>query len=274
MIKAASEAEQLLEDLGLTALPVILEEVCEAMSSSSFSVTLNERPMNTGDFHGISMGNANGAEILVNANIPNRHRKRFTVAHEIGHVHLHIQTNIQSQFECTAKDISAGENSNSVFEKEANAFASSLLMPASKVSPFVRRNDLTWPLIQQIASMCDVSLEAAARRTIALSNNICCLIVHKDDQMWYPIKSQAFATYVPTQPFPSHLEMQPDRGHTVSLMDNIDECDFSDWTFPENAIGKLFYSSIHNEEFNRTMTLLVHEEEIDEDDSEYSDPHY
>lgn len=274
MTEAANEAERLLEDLGLTDMPVKLDVVCKAMSSSNFSITLNEEPMSSDKFHGISIGNENGAEILINANISNPHRRRFTAAHEIGHVHLHIQTGKRSKFECTAEDISAGKDSNNIYEKEANAFASSLLMPAATVSPLIRRNDLTWPLIQRVASMCDVSLEAATRRTITLSKDACCLIVHKKGQMWTPIKSRAFTAYVPNQPYPPHLLRQPDGGQALSLVDNFEECDFSDWTFPENAIGKLFYSSIHNEEFNRTMTLLLHEEEIDDDEEVFSDPKF
>jgi len=274
MTKAASEAEQLLEDLGLTGLPIIPKDVCVAMSSDSYQITLEEQSMNTEGFHGVSMGNAEGAVILVNSNIPNRHRKRFTAAHEIGHVHLHIQTNIQSQFECTSDDISSGENNNKKLEKEANVFASSLLMPASTVSPIVRRNDLTWPLIQKIASKCDVSLEAAARRSIALSDEACCLIVHKNFDMWSPIKSRTFTAYIPKQLFPPRLETQPDLGQSVALVNNSEECDLSDWNFPDSAAGKLLYSSIQNKDYNRTMTLLIHEEEIEDNEVEFSDAHF
>lgn len=273
MTKAATEAEQLLDDLGLTEVPVIPAKVCVAMSSSSFRVTYEEKSMTTDNFHGISMGDAQGAAILINADIPNRHRKRFTAAHEIGHVHLHIQTNIQSQFKCTSKDILAGEHSNDVYEKEANTFASSLLMPASAIMSLVHRTDLTWRLVEKIASLCDVSLEAAARRAVTLSKDSCSLIVHDRDTMWNPIKSQKFSTYIPTQPFPSHLETQPYGSTESSLTDDIDDCEFSDWALPDNAAGKLLYSSIHNDDFNRTMTLLVHQEEVYDEETVYeNDP--
>ncbi|MCA9458150.1 MAG: ImmA/IrrE family metallo-endopeptidase [Nitrospira sp.] len=275
MSKAAIEAERLLEDLGLTDLPVKPEEVCQAMTSSSYPITFEVQPMATSAFHGISMGNArDGATILVNANIANPHRKRFTAAHEIGHVHLHIQTDLQSQFECTSQDISAGENSNNAYEKEANAFASSLLMPSSAVSPLVHRNDLTWSLVREISDLCDVSLEAAARRAIALSKECCCLIIHKDGEMWFPVKSRSFSAYLPHQAFPQYLERQPDGGTTSPLPDGVDECNFSDWAFPDRVSGKLFYSAIHNAEFDRTMTLLIHEEEVDDDADEVSEPHF
>lgn len=275
MLTATTEAEQLLEDLGLTDVPVSPKKVCQAMSSSSYQITLEEKPMSSEGFLGISMGNAHNATILVNSNIRNRHRKRFTIAHEIGHVLLHIQTEKQSQFECSAKDISAGESSNDIFEKEANAFASSLLMPSSAVSSLILKNDLTWSLIQRIKTLCDVSLEAAARRAIVLSKEACCLIVHKNEEMWYPIKSRSFTTFVQKQPFPSNLDTIPDKGVDEPLPNCVEECDFSDWLFPDQAAGKLFYSSIHNTEYNRIMTLLIHDEDYeDEEDEEYPVPHF
>ncbi len=148
-------------------------------------------------------------------------------------------------------------------------------MPSSATSPLVHRNDLTWSLVREISELCDVSLEAAARRAIALSKECCCLIVHRDGDMWFPIKSRSFSAYLPLQAFPKYLERQPDSGMTSALPDNVDECSFSDWSFPDRATGRLFYSAIHNAEFDRTMTLLIHEAEIDdEDDDEFSEPHF
>ena len=275
MLKIEAEAERLLEDLGLVEVPVSPEIVCQAMSSSTYRITLEEQPMTSQGFHGISMGGVRNATILVNSNIRNRHRKRFTAAHEIGHVCLHIQTNKRSKFECTAEDIYAGSDNNDNYEREANAFGSSLLMPSSVVSPIVLRNDLVWPLIRQIRDHCDVSLEAAARRVIALSKEACCLIIHKDGEMWNPIKSPSFSTFVPRQPFPSCLDASPDGKIDEPLLESVDECDFADWCFPDQATGKLYYSSIHNSEFNRTMTLLLHDEDYeDEDGEEWKPPQF
>lgn len=275
MTRAMVEAERLLEDLGLKQVPVIPKTICEAMSSPNYQITIDEKPMDSEGFHGISMGNANGAVILINAIISNQHRKRFTAAHEIGHVHLHIQTKKQSQFECTATDISSNSSQNNDFEKEANEFASSLLMPASIISPDIYKNDLSWALIENIQKRCDVSLEAAARRVIALSKEACCLITHKEHEMWTPVKSTSFNAYLSKQPFPNHLHTNVDTDGIDKLPDDMDECDFDDWEFPDNAhTGQLFYSSIHNSAFNRTMTLLLHEEDTINDEDHEDEPRF
>ena len=273
MPRAEIEARHLLEDLGFHDVPVIPEDICNAMSSNDYQITFEEKAMISEEFHGMSLGSSNGAVILVNSNIQNRHRKRFTAAHEIGHVHLHIQTNEKSKFQCTAKDISAGNGSNDNFEKEANEFASSLLMPASIISPQIQKSDLSWSLIEGIQKLCDVSLEAAARRIMALSKDACCLIIHKNNQMWTPVKSKSFNVFLPDQQYPRYLDTEPDNSEN-SLPSEVEECDFSDWNFPDkSSVGKLFYSSIHNDKFNRTMTLLLHDEDVEEEPDKY-DPRF
>ena len=275
MLTAAVKAEHLLEELGLTDVPVSPEKVCEAMSSRSCQISFVEKPMSSEGFLGVSLGGVNGAEILINSNIPNRHRKRFTAAHEIGHVHLHILTNKRSKFECGPNEISEGGSNNNQFEREANTFASSLLMPRSAISELILQNDLSWSLIEKIKCLCDVSLEAAARRAVGLSEGASCLIIHKNGTMWNPIKSHSFEKFVPEQPFPSHLDIHTEGVIDDTLTDSLEECEFSDWRLSDRATGKLFYSSIKNSQFNRTMTLLVYDEDYeDEEELGCYDPHF
>ncbi len=273
MPKVATEAESLLEDLGFTDAPINLDDFCKAISSDSCPIYIEEIPMTSEGFHGVSIGDTNGATIIVNSRIPNRHRKRFTVAHELGHVCLHIiKANNKSSFKCMNNDIHSGENSNKTYEKEADEFASALLMPSSVISPLISSNDLSWSLVKEVNSLCDVSLEAAARRTVALSRDSCCLVIHKDGEMWYPLKSNSFSTFIPNQAFPISLDYHSGEAGE-SFPNRIEECDLSDWEFSDNVSGKLYYSSIHNAEFNRTMTLLVHDEDAANEDN-YPEPHF
>ena len=53
-------------------------------------------------------------------------RKRFSVAHEIGHWQLHRGQIMM----CRADEIDVGKKSNSAHERDADAFAAALLMPA------------------------------------------------------------------------------------------------------------------------------------------------
>ena len=251
LLKAKTEAETLLEELGFTNLPILIEDVCQKIGS----IDIIEKNMSSNEFNGISIGNESNVKILINNNIDNRHRKRFTKAHELGHAILHIFTGKQSKFQCSNNDITYNGNDNSKYEKEANVFASSLLMPSKLIEQKIHSNDLSWKVIQDIQNMCDVSLEAAARRVINVSKESCCLIIHKSKTMWTPIKSNSFDIYINTQPFPSNLDYSDESGN---FPDTLEECDAMDWRIDSEM--RLYYSSIHNDEFKRTMTLLFIED--------------
>jgi Zn-dependent peptidase ImmA (M78 family) len=67
------------------------------------------------------------AKVRVNSSIPEEGKKRFVVAHEIGHFELHRQeTNL---FTCKDEYFDLWRNQNPAAEREANLFASELLMP-------------------------------------------------------------------------------------------------------------------------------------------------
>lgn len=72
--------------------------------------------------------------IFLNENLPND-RKRFTLAHELGHLALHLR-------------IPFDERSDNVIEEEANRFASEFLMPELDI-----RNDLAGLTISTLGSL-------------------------------------------------------------------------------------------------------------------------
>lgn len=89
-------------------------------------------------FHDRIMGNTlkdnYGTSIAVNSNLK-RNRKNFTIAHEIGHIEMHLDyvDNIYFDTNCFSQD--------NQIEKEANAFAAGLLVPRSAlISNLVHNN--------------------------------------------------------------------------------------------------------------------------------------
>ena len=267
MSSGASAARELREDLGLTDLPAQPEDWCEAMSAEGFRVAFRSGALATSQFEGMARGTKEGAEVFVNESIRNRQRRRFTAAHEVGHVCQHIATGRQPAFECTADDIQELNDASRQFEKEANDFASELLMPSDTIDTLLRRNDLLWGLLAEITRSYDVSLLAAARRAIHLSREECCLVVHDQGKMWTPFKSRAFEHYIPTQPFPRGFVQAAETRSGLSQASLL-ECDFSDWGIELRdlaAAGQLAYSSVVSASYDRIMTLLVVSEADEED---------
>jgi hypothetical protein len=101
-----------------------------------------------------------GRVIKINATSP-RARKRFTLAHEIGHLLLG-EPGLRS---------SCGHND--MLERKCDAIASELLMPTDEAVPFIKNLGEPSPeKLRAIASHFDVSLQAAAFR------------VHRDLGLW------------------------------------------------------------------------------------------
>ena len=94
-----------------------------------------------------------------------RGRERFSIAHEIGHWVLHRG----KSFRCRAEDIVQNYSSETVLEKEADKFASHLLMPTTILRPIIKL--LAKPTLkdlQRVAADFDVSLQAMSIRLAVL----------------------------------------------------------------------------------------------------------
>lgn len=99
----------------------------------SEGIKFKEIPSVSKDFIGVfTKGNNNQVYIMINENINNIGRKNFTIAHELGHYFLEHQLKENKIF-CTNNDIIEEGLLNDPIEKEANYFASCLLMPEDKV---------------------------------------------------------------------------------------------------------------------------------------------
>ncbi len=138
------------------------------------------------------------------------------------------------------------------YEKEANAFAAALLMPADKIQIALSENKkLSWQTISNMAETFNVSIEAMARRLMRLSKEPHCLIIHKDNEMWFPAKSELFKLFIAKQKFPDDLDYTDD----ISASQLI-ECSPEIWGILRKNY-RLFYSSINIQSYHKIMTLLL-----------------
>jgi len=98
--------------------------------------------------------------VLLNNNIDYEKRKRFTFAHEIGHLIL----GHGDQY-CDKKNFYTRQ-----IEKDANAFASELLLPSKYIREFVHKKEVSCNSIISISDQFDVSYSVAS---IALLKCMC-----------------------------------------------------------------------------------------------------
>ena len=130
--------------------------------------------------------------ISVNGRIPEEGRKRFAIAHEIGHFILHTGTQL---ILCDEEDMHAWKESKTR-EIEANEFAANLLMPREIFIRFIDSGQPTFNAISDVAGEFRTTLTATALRYIGLSIEPCALVVCKDCAIKWYRKSDSFNFHV------------------------------------------------------------------------------
>jgi Zn-dependent peptidase ImmA (M78 family) len=153
----------------LSTLPIDIEKV-----STSIGLKVVDFPFQE-DISGVLVIDASGATIGYNPNESNV-RKRFSIAHELGHFILHSKKNSSGMFMdklLFRKNINANPYSSveEAIEREANYFAANILMPeslviseVSKLNPSKDDDDN----IRHLAKKFDVSISAMTYRLVNL----------------------------------------------------------------------------------------------------------
>lgn len=157
-----SQATSLLEQHNLLSIPVNPVAVANAEGVEVFSINFRDDSVS-----GILRKEDGVYRIYVNSNHSNN-RKRYTIAHELGHYVLHrdgIAAFIDPELNLYRSKDSSGENtSQGDMEIQANIFASALLMPAELVkTAYGKCHD-----VAALARSFSVSSEAMGHRIVNL----------------------------------------------------------------------------------------------------------
>jgi hypothetical protein len=164
-------ADCIAENFDSMRVPVPVEEIATAVGIEEL------RESDSESFEGLLVtdeGKTKGA--IAYSILSSSERRRFTVAHEIGHFLIPTHG---ANAQCAKADLGVFKSSDARKSKEAeaNRFAASLLMPRTLYLSDIRR--LGAPETEHIlrlASRYEVSKEAAARRFAQLSEHDCALI--------------------------------------------------------------------------------------------------
>lgn len=126
---------------------------------------------------------ADGRSIItISTSVTDRGKKRFTAAHELGHFELHKDLTISAdtQYELCNWYQSGPQ------EKEANEFASELLMPYRLFSTQCKGVKFQPTLIDHLATSFVVSKTAAIMKFLKAGNHPICVICVKDNKVkWW-----------------------------------------------------------------------------------------
>lgn len=180
------QAKQLLENCGLDELT----DLEMNLFVSGLDAILIEEELANCDGK-IIFGN-NKTVIKVNSNIPFEQRKRFVIAHEIGHLIMHKNMQLPDDTFANFNIISGMENvlKNGKQELEANEFASELLMPEKLFLKEAKGKKFSPLLIKQLSERFKTSLTATVFRYLQFDLHPICLVFIENGKVKYWKKSK------------------------------------------------------------------------------------
>jgi Zn-dependent peptidase ImmA (M78 family) len=115
--------------------------------------------------------------VVLDPDICNEGRERFTLAHEIGHIMLRHGIHC-----CRTEDFYWNSRRPSI-EQDANLFAAELLMPTFSLAEIARKKDTTIELVEKLATERNVSVTAMAIKLVKLSPDPTVLIYFEDGRV-------------------------------------------------------------------------------------------
>jgi Zn-dependent peptidase ImmA (M78 family) len=154
--KAEREAKKMLKELGITDIPIIIDDI---INHYGVNVSYKEFPDNLQDISGFI--DVKEKRIYINYK-DSLERQNFTKAHEFGHYVLHrdlFEKDPSKQLLLRQTNMNDTKE-----EKEANAFASELLIPKSILKNVISEYSGNGLSVKKLAYLFSVSLPFMAYR--------------------------------------------------------------------------------------------------------------
>ena len=184
-------ATDLLAHLSVTGIPV--DPVWIARRQG---LAVEEGPLPSG-VYGALWRKGNRFGIIVSDACPTPGHRRFSLAHELGH--YHIDGHLDAMFAGDAERVeSEGEflhNRKSRLEREADWFASELLVPASQLGPRIDEEPASIGTLQSLADEFRTSLTMMAIRHAELADLATASILSRDGRVEWVFCSRRLARH-------------------------------------------------------------------------------
>ena len=182
-----SYATELLDDLGLSTPPIVPEWI-----ASEVELSVEEKPLSPGVFGALwKKGNRFG--IFVSDSCPTAGHRRFSVAHELGHYHIdgHVEAMFLGEVEVVESSGGLFRKRHDRYEREADWFASELLVPANPFVSRIRSERAGIELVRGLAREFETSLSMTAIRYAELTDRAAAAILSRDGQIeWVALSTR------------------------------------------------------------------------------------
>ena len=188
-IKHANNLTKFWQEFGPNTYPINIDQLIEgAIQSSGYSASLETvmKPLESIEGCLLRVANSDRWNILINENIRNKRRLRFTHAHELGHFMCH--RDLQDRFEDSSDTLN---DFRQEIEAEANTFASWLLMPANVVRNEFDRTNWNVATLRKLGNRFECSLQASGLRFTNIASQPAAFVVSRDGMVLWATKTRS-----------------------------------------------------------------------------------
>ncbi len=187
---AESTAEHWLKQNGFLTLPIDPRDVAERLD-----IEVRAKPDADPGVSGMLLRNGDNFGILYATHIPSLGFQNFSIAHEIGHFMLEGHPDLLFPAGSGVHSSNANFMSTAPYEREADHFASSLLMPDGLFRSALRRSDEGLAGIQALREKCMTSMTATAIRYAKKTSAPAAVIVSSSGKVDYAFLSHEMKAF-------------------------------------------------------------------------------
>lgn len=267
---AVVAAEELIRELNISTLPIDVFEVAEKLG-----LELIEKPDTRAGVSGALIKIGNSFAITYATHIGSEGFQRFSICHEIGHLHIAGHADALLPEGKAMHHSRAGYRTEDRFEREADEFAANFLMPKHLFRSSMLTAGEGLSAIISLSDLCQTSILATAIRYVMLSSEAIAIVVSEGQTICYAFLSEELKTFqniewprrntplpsVPTSDFNKDLRKVKTRLHEEF------ETPMQDW-FGGQHTAMLYEEVIGLGQYGRTLTVLSSDLFSEDDDQD------
>jgi Zn-dependent peptidase ImmA (M78 family) len=273
--EAEKAAEQVIIDRGIVSLPV-----CPYSIAKHHGILVQPRDSDAPGVSGFLMRVGNQFGIMYATHIKNDGFVRFTIGHELGHYFLPGHAEALFPSGVVMHESRSGYLSSDPRERQADSFATALLMPEGLFLPALRDVGSGFEAIEALAKICRTSITATAIRYARFAEDAVAVIVSRGKTLDYCFVSEALeevhglrclrkgATLPPTS---LTAEFNRNEANITSGSQDEGYCQLDDW-FDDVPSGiEMKEDVVGLGSYGRTFTVLFSEDALPDEEEDDDD---